>query len=387
MTGGECRNGAGAEGGDVDEIGILVTGVGAGSTGEQVVKALRRGRRRYRIAAGNVDPARTVVVAGVARVELPPARDPAYLDALAAAAERHGARFLVPGTDAELTRIVAGREALGRLTAAIPLVNDAAVIATCSDKARTAQAVGRSGLRAPRTAECETVAGALAAAGEGGVPYPVVLKPRHGGGSADVWVAQDAGELRFHAERALRGGGGVVLQEYAGDPDHEFTVGVLHAPDGALLGSVALRRELSSLLSVRSRAPNRTGRAELGAELVVSSGFTQGHVDDFPGVRAQAERLAASLGSRGPLNVQGRLVGEALVVFEVNPRFSGTEVMRAMAGWNAPEALVDWHLGAGNPLAGFRARPRTFIRTLAEHELERAPAPRAALPGGASVRP
>jgi carbamoyl-phosphate synthase large subunit len=372
----------------MEEIAILVTGVGPGSTGEQVVKALRRGRRRYRIAAGNVDVARTVVVGGVERVALPPAAEPGYLVALAGAAERLGARFVVPGTDAELGRIVAGREELGRLTDAVPLVNAAAVVATCSDKGETAAAVTRAGLRAPRTAECASLERAVAAAGPAGIPYPVVLKPRRGGGSADVWVAQDEEELRLHVARVLRGGGAAVLQEYAGDPGHEFTVGVLHAPDGTLLGSIALRRELSSLLSVRSRAPNRTGRPELGPELVVSSGFTQGHVDDFPGVRAQAERLATALGSRGPLNVQGRLVGEELVIFEVNPRFSGSEAMRAMAGWNGPEALVDFHLGAPNALAGFRASRRTFIRTLVEHELERAPAsPAGAGVGGARAEP
>lgn len=371
----------------MDEIGILVTGVGAGSTGEQVVKALRRGRRRYRIVAGNVEPARTVVVDGVVRVALPAASDAGYLAAVAAAANRLGARFVVPGTDAELARIVAGRGELARLTGATPLVNDARVVATCSDKGETALAVARAGLRAPRTAECASVERVLAAAGPGGVPYPVVLKPRRGGGSADVWVAQDAEELRYHATRVLQAGGAAVIQEYAGDPANEFTVGVLHAPDGTLLGSIALRRELSSLLSVRSRAPNRTGRAELGPELVVSSGFTQGHVDDFPEVRAQAERLAAALGSRGPLNVQGRLVGDELVVFEVNPRFSGTEAMRAMAGWNGPEALVDFHLGAPNALAAFRAPRRTFIRTLVEHELERAPAPRAVPTPGVPAAP
>jgi len=370
----------------VDEIGILVTGVGAGSTGEQVVKALRYGRRRYRIAVGNVDLARTVVASGVDRVALPPASHPDYLSAVAAAANRLEARFLVPGTDVELVRFAGGREALARLTPAVPLVNDAAVLATCLDKGETAAAVARAGLRAPRTAECGSLEAALAAAGEGGIPYPVVLKPRRGAGSADVWVAQDEEELRFHASRVLRSGGAAVLQEYVGDPEHEFTIGVLHAPDGALLGSIALRRELSTLLSVRSRAPNRTGRAELGRELVVSSGFTQGHVDDFPGVRAQAERLAAALGSRGPLNVQGRLEGDALVVFEVNPRFSGTEAMRAMAGWNGPEGLVDWHLGAPVALAGFRACPCTFIRTVVEHRLER-PVPAGELAGGAPAGP
>jgi carbamoyl-phosphate synthase large subunit len=365
----------------MDEIGILVTGVGPGSTGEQVVKALRLGRRRYRIAAGNVEPARAVVAPGTERVALPPAREEGYLAALAAEANRLRARFVVPGTDVELRRIAGGREALARLTAAVPLVNDGAVIATCLDKAATAAAVARAGLRAPRTAACESVAAALAAAGPGGIPYPVVLKPARGGGSADVFVAQDEEELRFHAVRVLLAGGRAVVQEYVGDAANEFTVGVLHAPDAALLGSVALRRELSSLLSVRSRAPNRTGRADLGGELVVSSGFSQGEVDDFPEVRAQAEQLATALGSRGPLNVQGRLVGEELVVFEVNPRFSGTEAIRALAGWNGPEALVDWHLGLPSALAGFRARRQVFVRTLVEHPLERGPVPGAAARG------
>jgi carbamoyl-phosphate synthase large subunit len=367
----------------VEEIGILVTGVGAGSTGEQVVKALRQGRRRYRIAVGNVDVARTEIVVGVERVALPPADDPDYLRAVAAAARRVGARFVVPGTDVELVRIATGREALARLGDVIPLVNDAAVIATCTDKGETAAAVARAGLRAPRTADCASVEAAVAAAGDR-LGYPVVLKPRRGGGSADVWVAQDEEELRFHATRVLRAGGAAVVQEYVGDAGHEFTVGVLHTPDGALAGSIALRRELSSLLSVRSRVPNRSGRAELGPELVISSGFTQGHMDDFPAVRAQAERLAGALGSRGPVNVQGRLVGDALVVFEVNPRFSGTEAMRAMAGWNAAEALVDWHLALPSSLAGFRAPRCSFVRTLVEHRLD-PEAPSALRPGGAGA--
>lgn len=371
----------------MDEIGIMVTGVGAGSTGEQVVKALRHGRRRYRIAVANVDPAKTVVVPGVERLALPPASDPDYLFAVAAAANRLEARFVVPGTDVELVRMTAGHAALARLTPAILLANDAAVVATCTDKGETAAAVARAGLRAPRTADCASLEATVAAAGRGGIPYPVVLKPRRGGGSADVWVAQDEEELRFHAARVLASGGAAVLQEYVGDPQHEFTIGVLHAPDGALLGSVALRRELSTLLSVRSRAPNRTGRAELGPALVVSSGFTQGHVDDFPQVRAQAERLASALGSRGPVNVQGRLAGDDLVVFEVNPRFSGTEAMRAMAGWNGPEGLVDWHLGTPNALAGFRAAPCTFIRTIVEHRLERSNAAPVVGARGALVGP
>jgi carbamoyl-phosphate synthase large subunit len=352
------------------DVAVLVTGVGSGSTGEQVYKALRHGRRAYRIVVANMNPDAAVVAPGAERVALPPARSREYLPALAATANAVGARFIVPGSDPELVRIADGATELARLTPAIPLVNDASTIRLCQDKGATADAIARAGLRAPWTADCGTSAYAREAMARAGVSFPVVIKPRRrGGGSADVYVAQDDSELRLFSELVLRGGGPAVIQEYVGDPGSEFTVGVLHYPDRTLAGSFALRRDLGSLLSLRLRAPNRTGRAELGSHLAVSSGFSQGEVDDFPEVRAAAERVAAAVGSTGPLNVQGRLVGSELVVFEVNPRFSGTEAIRAMAGWNSAEALMDWHLGLRPALETYRPRRCTFLRTVIEYEL------------------
>jgi carbamoyl-phosphate synthase large subunit len=352
------------------EIAVLITGVGSGSTGEQVYKALGLGRHEYRIVATNVDPARAVVAPHAVRIALPPASAPDYLEALAAAANAFGARAIVPGTDVELRRIAAGRDALARLTPAVPLANGEAIVKLCQDKAATAAALARAGFRTPRTFDCSSPEAAVEAVGRDRVPYPVVVKPkRGGGGSADVYVAQDEAELRLFAGHVLRNGSEAIVQEYVGHAEQEFTVGVLHYPDGSLGGSIALRRDLSSVLSTRLRVANRTGRAELGPSLVVSSGFTQGEIDAFPEVRAAAERIAAAIGSTGPLNVQGRLVGSELVVFEINPRFSGTEAMRAMAGWNGPEALIEWHLGLRPALGAVRPPRCTFVRTLVEYEL------------------
>ncbi len=353
------------------DLTVLITGVGSCSTGEQVWKALSLGSRRYRLVAANTDPARAVIAPISSRVELPRASDPGYLRALARAADQAGARFLVPGSDAELARVALGREELAGLTSAVPLANGAATIALCGDKGATAAALARAGFRSPRTAGCDDAARAGEAAASAGIPFPVVVKPRRSsGGSVDVYLAQDADELRFFAGYVHRNGGGALLvQEYVGTPDDEYTVGVLSTPDGAVAGSFALRRDLTSVLSTRLRVPNRTGRAELGTHLAISTGVTQGSVDAFRDVCVAAERIAAAVGSTGPLNVQGRLVDGELVVFEINPRFSGTEAMRAMAGWNQAEALVDWHLGLPSRLAGWRAPRRTFVRTLAEHEL------------------
>lgn len=363
------------------DLTVLITGVGGGSTGEQVWKALSLGARPYHLVAANVDPSRAVVAPVAARVALPPASDPGYLRALARAANQAGARFVVPGSDPELARVVEGREELAGLTAAVPLANGAATVALCGDKGASAAAIAQAGLRSPRTVDCEDPARAVEAAAGAGIPFPVVVKPRRSsGGSVDVFLAQDPDELRFFARwvHRNRASAALLLQEYVGTPEDEYTVGVLSWPDGTIAGSFALRRELTSVLSTRLRVPNRTGRGELGPHLAISTGFTQGTVDAFPEVRAAAERIAAAVGSTGPLNVQGRLVDGELVVFEINPRFSGTEAMRAMAGWNQPEALLEWHLGLPPRLRGWRAPRATFVRTLSEHELVPWTAPAAA---------
>lgn len=352
------------------DIGVLITGVGSGSTGEQVYKALRHGRRPYRIVVANVHPDNTVVAGGAPRARLPPADHDEYLEALAAVTNASSSSFIVPGSDPELWRIASRRRELAALTEAIPLVNGQATIATCRDKEATALAIQRAGCSAPVTLDCSTVEAAKGAVEANTLRYPVVIKPKHGGGgSANVYLAQDATELLFFAQYVLAQGVPLLIQEYVGDTTNEFTVGVLHYPNGALAGSFALRRDLTTLLSSRLRIPNRTGRADLGPWLAISSGFSQGTTDDFPDVRAAAEAVASAVDSTGPLNVQGRLVGSRFYVFEVNPRFSGTEAMRAMAGWNAPEALIDWHLGVPTALSDYRPQARTFIRSLAEYAI------------------
>ena len=41
--------------------------------------------------------------------------------------------------------------------------------------------------------------------------------------------------------------------------------------------------------------------------------------------------------------------------------------MRAMAGWNAPEALIDWHLGVELAMRSYHPRRMRFIRGLVEY--------------------
>lgn len=355
------------------DISVLVTGVGSITTGEQIYRALLSGRRRYRIAVANVELRRMMVADDVVKVVLPTADHPDYVAELAAAANRLGAAFIFPGSDAELVRVAADRDVLAGLTRAVPIANNATVVGTCLDKQATVCAIQRAGLAVPATVECPTPAAALEAVESGRLRYPVVVKPQSGSaGSANVFVAQDHAELEFFIRFALYNVRSLILQEYVGTSDHEYSASVLHYPDGTLAGTCVARRYLTDRyrLSTVLRTPNRTGRAELGPWLVISSGHSQGDIDDYPEVRAAAERVAAELHSTGPLNVQGRLAGSEFYVFEVNPRFSGSTGLRAMAGHNGPEMMIDWHLREQAHLPPRIARAY-FIRGLRDY-VERA---------------
>jgi carbamoyl-phosphate synthase large subunit len=346
-------------------IPVLVTGVGGASIGEQVCKALRLGRRSYTLITTNTTRAPLGVVASEHQELLPACSSDEYLPALLALVARHSVEFVVPGSEPELARLSRDRAALAA-AGAILLANAPEVIAIGLDKRRTEHAFASHGFAAPRTLE---VTSAQDLEGDP-LPLPCILKPAAGGGgSASTFVAQTRDELRFFAEYLLRNGQRALVQEYVGTPAHEYTVGVLHAPDGRHLGTAVMRREILGGMSNRLRVPNRTGRRELGDVLAVSSGLTQGDMVEFAPVREQAEAMARALDSRGPLNIQGRWDGRAFLPFEINPRFSGTTPMRAMAGFNEPELLIDWHREGGR-VAPPRLRLGTFVRGLHEHFLE-----------------
>jgi carbamoyl-phosphate synthase large subunit len=176
-------------------------------------------------------------------------------------------------------------------------------------------------------------------------PLPAVIKPAvGGGGSNNTFIVQDKDELEFACLYLVRQGKVVLLQEYVGTPDDEYTVGVLSTLEGEPIGSLALHRHILTGLSNRIKIPNRTGREELSPVLAISSGVSQGVIDDFPEVRQECEAIAKALNSKGPINIQCRFVRGKLYPFEINPRFSGTSYMRALVGFNEPDLLIRHHL-------------------------------------------
>ncbi|MBL8344038.1 MAG: ATP-grasp domain-containing protein [Rubrivivax sp.] len=350
---------------DVGPIPVLVTAIGGGGHGDQILKALRLADAgRYRVFGTDMNPdcPQRSLVEGFAT--LPPANAPDYLDALLSTCHEWGIRALFHGCEPELNVFAKHRSTIEAAGVFLP-INRTDLIEQCMDKALTNQRLSELGFPSPRYARVADIEG-LAAIDW----FPVVVKPSvGGGGSANVFIAQNPRELRALADYLGLGtvASHFMVQEYVGTPESEFTVGVLHDLDGQYVNSIAVRRHLKGGLNVRTAVANRTGNAALGPRLVISSGVSHGDVGRFDAVTAQCREIATKLGSRGPLNIQCRLVDGVVKVFEINPRFSGTTSIRAMVGFNEPDILVRRHLLGETFEVDFRYSEATVLRGLSEY--------------------
>ncbi len=321
---------------------ILMTAIGGGGHGEQILKAIRLAEPgRYRIFGADANPYCPQFALVERSFVVPFASAPDYLDIVLGIAKEVGAKALFHGCEPELKLFARERERIEAAGIFLP-INPTHVIETCMDKVATAAALAEAGFEVPRFTQLRSEADLA------GVDYfPVVVKPAvGGGGSANCYIAQDATELKalavlLHLEDSNQV---FMVQEYVGTPDEEYTVGVLHDMDGNFINSIAVHRLLNGQLNIRLSVPNRTGRADLGPKLVISSGISHGYVDRFPEVTRQCEEIAKAIGVRGPVNIQCRLVDGVVRVFEINPRFSGTTSIRALKGYNEPDVLLRKHV-------------------------------------------
>ncbi len=341
---------------------VCVTGVGGGGNGEQLLKSLRLAETAYRIVGTDMTPLSTGLAMADIPCILPPASDPSYMDELLSLCRKHDACALLPGSEPELSVISKNRHTIIDAGIFLPL-NPPDVISMCMDKLQMFATLAGEKVEVPwfRRVQSENDIADFP-------QFPVVYKPSTGsGGSANTFIVQNKDEARWFARHLLSLYPEFIAQEYVGTPEDEYTVGVLSDMDGNFINSIAVRRFVLSALGSRIKLPNRTGRDELGKQLVISSGISQGEIGRFPDVTGPCEAIAELLGSRGPFNIQCRFVNGKVYVFEINPRFSGTSSLRALAGFNEPDILIRRHVLGEETAPRFPYKEGVIMRSLKEN--------------------
>ncbi len=295
---------------------VLVTTAGT-IVAQGIIKCLRLASRRedppvtYRIVTADMSPDTAALYRSDAGYLVPPISSPDYIDAISRICKDEGIRAIFVGADEELLLMASAKERIENETGAVVITNPVKAIATCTDKWRTFQFLKNNNLPCPDSSLCENEEKFLLEH-----PFPVIVKPREGHGSLHVYVARSYEDVRQSVSAIQQSGWQPLIQEYVTGENLEFTTGVTVDREGKyVMSSIAMRRTLKS---------GQTYKA---------------FIDDYKEVRKTSEETALKLGSRGPINIQGRLSGDQLKIFEINPRFSASCPLRAVAKVNEPDIV------------------------------------------------
>ena len=323
----------------MDKINILVTGAGGGGIGEQVIKCIRLSSLNCNVIASDVTAVSKGKIDGDEFVIVPFATSTNYIDVILDLCLNKNIKVIVPGSEVEL-KIFSAKRTDFKEKGIVLLINSSEIIEICLDKNLTSAFLSENGFIAPTSFAISSIKQL-----EGIDIFPLVLKPSiGGGGSVNTLIVQNKVELKVFGQFLLNQYQEFIAQEYIGDADSEYTVGVFSTKEGVVVDSIILRRNILSGLGSKIKLLNTSNKPELGKYLAISSGISQGEIIKNSIITKTCEAIATKLKSEGPLNIQCRLVGEKVYIFEINPRFSGTSPMRALANFNELEIAILNHL-------------------------------------------
>jgi carbamoyl-phosphate synthase large subunit len=319
----------------MDKINVLVTGSGGGGIGEQVIKCLRLSSLNFFIIATDITEISKGKIDGDDFIVAPTATSENYIDFILTTCLQKKVKAIIPGSEIEL-KVYSKNVKLFSENGIQLLINSPEILRICLDKNLTSDFLNDNGFLSPLS---------FAISSENDLEkitlFPLVLKPSvGGGGSVNTMIVQNKEELKVFGKFLLGQYKEFIAQEYVGDPQSEYTAGVLSTHEGEVVDSIVLRRNIISGLGAKIKLLNTSGKSELGKYLAISSGISQGEILRHELVSKTCEEIAKKLKSVGPLNIQCRVVNEKVYIFEINPRFSGTSPMRALAGFNELEIAI-----------------------------------------------
>ncbi len=191
----------------------------------------------------------------------------------------------------------------------VPVVADERVSQISLDKLATHRFLLDHGFRVPETfAALEPAQAALDA---GGLRYPLVVKPRFGFASRNLFLARGDQELRTFFSYAPD----MIIQEWLRGQEHNLDV--LNDLEGRLVSVV-----------VKLKILMRAGETD------------QAETVQHPAALDVGVRLAAALRHVGPLDVDLFVDADDVVVLELNPRFGGAYPASHLAGADFPRKIL-----------------------------------------------
>ena len=291
---------------------ILVTGVGS-TLGYGILETIKQSEFNCQVTG--TDYLNTAV--GLYQVDYPyilpdifqdPQKEVAWLKALQKIISERKIKYVLVGLDFEVPLFAKHKTYLENKTDCKVIVSSVDVVGICNDKWLTYCFLRDSGFNAPRSCLPDGLDKFVES-----VPFPWIVKPREGSTSKGLFRINNIDTL----SKALENCDNPIIQEEVGDIEGEFTCGVV-VVNGRILSSIPLRRKL------------KNGNTSIA------------YFNKIDEVDRYVRQIAEKLSPDGPINIQLRITANGPMVFEINPRFSGTTPVRSSFGVNEVSILIKY---------------------------------------------
>ncbi|MBT7040942.1 MAG: ATP-grasp domain-containing protein [Bacteroidetes bacterium] len=299
-------------------IRILVTGVGS-LLGQGILKSIQNskldchiiGTDYFSSAVGLYWVNKGYLLPDILRSEI---SETQWVESLIDIINKEKINIVLPGLDFEIPILARNKSTIEKQTGVVLVVSSKEIVTVADDKWETVKYLKDNNFHYPESSLPDAMHNFLHTNS-----FPLIVKPRFGHTSENVFIVKNKSQLHKAIQKCEK----PIIQEYLGDPDKEYTC-----------GATCVDSEIVTLISLRRTLKN--GNTQ------------QAFCEKTDEIDAYVRKLTLSLKPYGPINFQLRLTDRGPVVFEINPRFSGTTPIRALFGVNEVEAVINKFVGKKN---------------------------------------
>lgn len=207
--------------------------------------------------------------------------------------------LLIPGTDFELNYFSNYQKFFEKNSNCKVLVSDKKVINIANNKWQSYNFFKKNNFSTPKTF--------LNLNQIKKKKYPLIIKPKIGNGSKNIFLANNFEELKFFSNYVKNS----IIQEFVKKNYDEYTAGGFYK-----------NNNIKSLIILKKKIKKgNTIKADIFS-------------DEF--VKNELEKMIKILKPNGPINIQFfySKINKKIFFIEINPRFSGTTYFRTLLGYN-----------------------------------------------------
>lgn len=270
---------------------ILITGIG-GDIGQSIATIVREEYPGIQLIGTDISLEHAGSIFVDIFIKIPMASSPIYLESIRSLMSEHSVDIIIPTSEQELSVFAPLIDEFGGnrcITAGIKVI-DIGI-----DKFKTNRFISSLGIPAPWT---------VLATKESPLKFPCIFKAQSGSGSKNIFNVDNQEEADFLVKKYPNS----VFQELLEPAEQEVTCAVYRSKNG----EVAVVQLLRKLM----------GDATGWAKVVYNNEILE-----------MCKKIAIGMDLYGSMNIQLRVTELGPRVFEINPRFSSTVLMRHRLGF------------------------------------------------------